>query len=246
MTMNEPKPREPEMKPKPKAARVEVTSHAKTAAAEDAGRSAPSRRGLVAGIVGAVALVAIGAGVLTTHTSGPPAPHVGITTTTAEGQPFAGTAFLAADNQVTQKQWQERKDAFDAFVAKGPVQLDRAEKAQATGFIDQAVKDPPQQQTLKDQVAKDEVEMVALGFYDDCAEDGDIVRVHSGAVDVTVNLVHRVQYVLVPVPKGQSSQVFVQGIHDGTGGITLGMVTPAGIVHMPPMPPGAEVSFTAR
>jgi hypothetical protein len=242
MTMNEPRPKEPAIRLTPARAAPVTRSPATPTGADAAAR--PSRRGLVAGVIGAIALVAISAGIVTHMGAAPP--HIGITTTTGDGEPYGGAAFFASDAQMTQKQWQERTDAFNAFVAKGAVQLDRAAAAQASAFIDQTVADPGEKQSLEDKLAKDEVEMVALGFYDDCAEDGDVVRVHSGPIDVTVNLVHRVQYVLVPVPKGQSAQVFVEGVRDGTGGITLGMVTPQGIVHMPPIAPGQEVSFYAR
>jgi hypothetical protein len=55
-----------------------------------------------------------------------------------------------------------------------------------------------------------------------------------------------VQYVLIPVPQGQTAKVLINGIKDGTGGITLGMVTPAGIVHMPAIAPGQQISFLAK
>ncbi len=175
-----------------------------------------------------------------------PAPVTGITTVIGQGVPFGGTVFMASDNQVTDKQWQDRADAFNAFVANGPVLLDRADTTQSLSYLDKSVPDPQQKAAFADQIKSKKVDMAAIGFYDDCAEDGDVVSIQSGPVNVVVPLTHSVQYVLIPVPQGQTAKVLINGIKDGTGGITLGMVTPAGIVHMPAIAPGQQISFLAK
>ena len=114
------------------------------------------------------------------------------------------------------------------------------------GFITQAIPDAQRRQTLAKDIQDKKVDMVAIGFYDDCAVDGDTVEVLAGGVDIVIPLNHQVQYVLVPVPHGGSAEVTIQGLKDGTGGITLGMVTPAGVVHMPRIDPQQRISFTAR
>jgi len=193
-----------------------------------------------------LAAAAIGAAYEFGGIGGVGAPHVGITTTTGLGEPFGGAVFLASDDSVTDKQWQERAAAFQKFKAAGPVQLDRVPRNDADGFIGKAVPDPQARAALTADVDKGAADMVAIGFFDDCAEDGDIVTVSSGSVKVIVPLTHKVQYVLIPVPKGQMANVEIGGVQDGTGGITLGMVTPIGTVHMPAMLPGQTVSFQAR
>jgi len=207
------------------------------------------KKGGAGGLIAAGAIIlalAIGGGGWFLSHSDNNTPHIGITTTIGEGEAYGGGAFFTADDQVSDKQWQERSDAFKAFKAKGPVLLDRAEAAQVNGFINQAMPDPQKRQALAKDIQDKKVDMVAIGFYDDCAVDGDTVEVLAGGVDITIPLTHQVQYVLVPVPHGGNAPVTIQGLKDGTGGITLGMVTPAGVVHMPPIKPGQQISFTAR
>lgn len=205
-------------------------------------RGITRRRFAAAAIAG---LLVIGGGAyIATHMT--ETPHIGITTTTGEGEAFGSAAFYASDDQVTEKQWQQRADAFAAFKAKGPVVLERADPDQATVYADQTLSDPQQKQTLQAQLRAKSVDLVAVGFFDDCAVDGDVVAVHAGAVNVIVPLTHKVQYVLIPVPKGGTTEVDISGIKDGTGGITLGMVTPNGVLHMPRLEPGQQTSFTAK
>jgi hypothetical protein len=245
----------PKTSPQPNAALGTVSGQRKTSAPEPRIEShadpkpTPNpvpvkRRWLPA--LGALIVLAAVAGFGVHEFSGGGGPHIGITTTTGAGEPFGGAAFMTSDDSVTDKQWQERAAAFDKFKSAGPVQLDRAPKNDASGFIGKAVADPQARTTLAANVDKGATDMVAIGFFDDCAEDGDIVTVTSGAVKVVVPLMHKVQYVLIPVPKGQSANVEIGGVQDGSAGITLGMVTPVGIVHMPRILPGQNISFQAR
>jgi hypothetical protein len=206
----------------------------------------PARRNLIAAAALAIVL-AIGGGFAATKFWAPVPAHIGITTTTGLGEPYGGGAFLASDAQVTDKQWQERAAAFDAFKAKGPALLDRAETSLIGTFAAQAIADPQQRQALLNQINDKQIAMVAIGLYDDCAEDGDVVNVRSGPVNVFVPLKRQVQYVLVPVPQGHSAEVVIAGQSDGQGGgITTGMVTPGGVEHLPRLGPGQQISFAVR
>jgi hypothetical protein len=207
------------------------------------GSEPDSTRRILASVLGGLLIVVVGVAVpvVASH-----APHVGISTEVGQGEPFGSPAFLSSDDQVTDKQWQERADAFNAFKAKGAVVLDRADSGQALSYIDKALLDSQQKQALTGQLQGKDAEMVAVGFYDDCTEDGDVIAVRSGPINVYVPLTHQVQYVLVPVPRGGTSEIFVTGIKDGrAGGITLGMVTPRAIVHMPRLTPNQQASFLA-
>jgi hypothetical protein len=210
-------------------------------------RSAESisgRRNIAAALIAIVCVIGAWYGI--TRFRGP-APNIGISTVVGQGVPFGGVAFMASDEQVTDKDWQARAQSFKDFVAKGPVTLDRTDAAQSLSYLAKTLSDPEQKAALSDQVRNKKVDMAAIGFYDDCAEDGDVVGVHSGPLNVVVPLKHTVQYVLVPVPHGETAKVFINGLKDGDGGgITLGMVTPVGIVHMPAMAPGQQVRFLAR
>ncbi|HVJ52653.1 MAG TPA: hypothetical protein VM689_09340 [Aliidongia sp.] len=214
---------------------------------QDQGGGDKRGSGRGAWIAGAVLLaIVVGGGAWFMNQPGADTPHVGISTTLGDGEAFGGAVYYTADDQVSDKQWQERADAFKSFKAKGPVLLDRAEAAQVNGFVNQAIPDAQKRQVLAKDIQDKKVDMVAIGFYDDCAVDGDTVGILAGGVDITIPLTHQVQYVLVPVPHGGSAPVTVQGLKDGTGGITLGMVTPAGVVHMPALKPGQQIGFTAR
>ncbi len=211
---------------------------------DDRKKAPSSVRGYLAAALIAIVCIAGGwYGVTRLHGS---APNVGISAVVGQGAPFGGAVFMATDDQVTDKQWQDRADAFKTFVATGPAQLDRADTGQSLTYLDKTLSDPQQKAALTDQVQNKKVNMAAIGFYDDCAEDGDVVGVQSGPVNVVIPLTHSVQYVLIPVPQGQTANVTITGIKDGTAGITLGMVTPAGIVHMPRIAPGQQISFLAK
>lgn len=206
----------------------------------------PGRRNFIAAGILAIAL-AIGGGYAATEFWQPQSPHVGITTTTGLGVPYGGGTFLASDSLVTAKQWQERAAAFEQFKAKGPVVLDRAEPSTVGAFVAQAVANPQLREGLMRQISDKQIDMVAIGLYDDCAEDGDVVNVRSGPVNVFVPLKHQVQYVLVPVPHGGSAQVLIGGQSDGQGGgITVGMVTPGDVEHLPRLDPGGGISFSVK
>jgi hypothetical protein len=211
---------------------------------EDRKKPPGSARGYVAAAL--IALVCVTGGWYAFTRFHGAAPNIGISTVVGQGAPFGGAVFMATDDQVTDKQWQDRADAFKAFVASGPVLLDRADAAQSLTYLDKTISDAQQKAAFADQIKNKKVDMVAIGFYDDCAEDGDVVSVQSGPVNVVIPLTHSVQYVLIPVPHGQTANVFINGIKDGTAGITLGMVTPAGIVHMPRIVPGQQISFLAK
>jgi hypothetical protein len=203
------------------------------------------RRNFIAAGIFAIAL-AIGGGYAATELWQPQSPHIGITTTTGLGVPYGGT-FLASDALVTDKQWQERAAAFEQFKAKGPARVDRAEPSMVSGFVTQTVANPQLREGLMRQISNKQIDMVAIGLYDDCAEDGDVVNVRSGPINVFVPLKHQVQYVLVPVPHGGSAQVSIAGQSDGQGGgITVGMVTPGGVEHLPRLGPGGEISFSVK
>ena len=208
-------------------------------------QSAAGMRGKLAALAIAAALIGGGAWFGASTYLHPPPAAVGITTTTGEGTPFAGRTF-ARDDQLSQQQWQQRADQFQQFTSQGPARLERLTRVAGVEYLAKATLDQTRRAQLQQQVQDGTVEMVAIGFYDDCAEDGDVVRVQSGGIDVVISLLHRVQYVQIPVPKGQAVQVTVSGIRDGTGGITLGMVTPTGDVHVPRIAPGDQISFQAR
>ena len=77
----------------------------------DGGGKTDHRSGLL--IAGAVVLaLAIGGAGWFLAQPGADTPHIGITTTLGDGAAFGGTVYYTADDQVSNKQWQDRADAF--------------------------------------------------------------------------------------------------------------------------------------
>lgn len=181
----------------------------------------------------------------------------GITTTMGKGAPWMPVAGVMAtdDSQLTDKDWEKRKEIFDQNVAVAMASLDVMDKDTAKDYVAKtfdtgvapgqpvpAAKEQEKQQLIQ-QIESGEVVMKALGVYDNLAEDGDVVHVVSGGISVQVPLYNNVQYVMVPVKKGHSAQFTVYGVYDGGGGITLGVVTPWGNLPSPAMEPGQSFSI---
>lgn len=70
-------------------------------------------------------------------------------------------------------------------------------------------------------------------LWDNCAEDGDVVRIASAGVTATVRLTHAPQTVVIPYDSGGS--LIVTGVHDGDGGgITPAIELATGALPLPP------------
>ena len=93
--------------------------------------------------------------------------------------------------------------------------------------------------------ASGEIRWVSIGLYDDMVIDGDVVRVTAGAVDVMVSLGHAAQHILIPVAGTAPTLITVQGVSDGGGGVTVGLMGPGGRVPFPYLEEGVQASFYA-
>lgn len=74
-------------------------------------------------------------------------------------------------------------------------------------------------------------------LWDNCAEDGDVVRVASAGVTATIRLTHAPQTVVIPYDPGGS--LIMTGVHDADGGgITPAIELATGPLPLPPFRTG--------
>ncbi|KAA0677655.1 hypothetical protein [Roseomonas genomospecies 6] len=202
----------------------------------------------IGGLVATIALVAgIGYGAMQSMapaTSAAPSPVPGLTTTVGDG-PMWTAAIAQSDNQLSDKDWQTRKDEYASKKAQVLSKLDVIPVSVALPYIDQTVQEPAKREEMKKAVLDGKVQMKALGFWDDVVVDGDVIQVSANGMAVQVALVNRVQYVMIPVGGGQTV-VTVTGVIDGGGGVTQGIMTPGGVMPAPYLEEGQSLTFAVQ
>ncbi len=77
--------------------------------------------------------------------------------------------------------------------------------------------------------------------WDHVAQDGDVVAIISGGFRREVVITHAQQTIAIPVDTEGS--VHVLGVHDGGGGITVGLAGPSGQVLLPVMSVGEPLTL---
>jgi hypothetical protein len=87
--------------------------------------------------------------------------------------------------------------------------------------------DLPQDQKaeLANLMSQKRVMLAEVYLYDTASSDGDVVALISGKVRFDVPLTHKKTRVVVPITDGK---LVMQGVHDGGGGITVGLRTQDG------------------
>ena len=82
---------------------------------------------------------------------------------------------------------------------------------------------------LKRDIAAGDARFYLIHLFDNCDEDGDVVRVLVNGLPVgEVPITHAGTTLSVPFTAGQTNTVSIMGVHDGGGGITLGLRTSEG------------------
>ena len=85
---------------------------------------------------------------------------------------------------------------------------------------------------------------IELFVWDDYAQDGDVVTVVSGNAQQTVSLLNAGTTVILPRPA--TGTVTIVGVHDGGGGITLGIRGSGNPLFTPVMQPGEQLTLRIR
>ena len=85
---------------------------------------------------------------------------------------------------------------------------------------------------------------IELFVWDDYAQDGDVVTVVSGNTKQTVSLLNAGTTVILPRPA--NGTVTIVGVHDGGGGITLGIRGSGNPLFTPVMQPGEQLTLRVK
>lgn len=87
--------------------------------------------------------------------------------------------------------------------------------------------------------------LTRVTLWDTHAQDGDVIAIMSADYRREVRITNAQQHVVIPVRQGMSV-IEVIGIHDGGGGITLGVEAPGGKVLMPIMAVGQTLALPVK
>ncbi len=85
---------------------------------------------------------------------------------------------------------------------------------------------------------------IELFVWDDYAQDGDVVTLVSGNTQQTVSLLNAGTTVILPRPA--NGTVTIVGVHDGGGGITLGIRGSGNPLFTPVMQPGEQLTLRVK
>jgi hypothetical protein len=101
-----------------------------------------------------------------------------------------------------------------------------------------------EKEALQAEIAAERVSLVWLTLWDNYAEDGDVVALHSEGLNITVPLFKAPVRIALPRPAG--GVINLTGVRDGGGGITLGLMSGPDQVLIPPLAPGQVVGIPVR
>jgi hypothetical protein len=147
----------------------------------------------------------------------------------------------------------EAIDQTERVAATDAMQLPPSDRAALRAFLavadTQAADTPANNQvtpapvtTTAPDVSKQPIVLTRLTLWDTHAEDGDVVAIVSAGYRREVRITNGVQRVIIPVKQG-TSVIEVIGIHDGGGGITLGVEAAGGQALMPIMAVGQTLAL---
>lgn len=102
---------------------------------------------------------------------------------------------------------------------------------------------PPLEQTLVQALDEDRARLAVMAFWDDSAEDGDVVTITAAGVTQTIPIRHGLTPVLTPyIPGGV---VRITGVEDGGDIVTVAMMTSGGPVPVKRLMLGETVEVAA-
>lgn len=84
-----------------------------------------------------------------------------------------------------------------------------------------------------------------LSVWDDQAQDGDRIRVSAGGFDLDLDLYNAPHRIGIPIAD-ENPGLTIMGLHDGGGGITIGIQTTNGVVLTPVLRPGQLLPIGLR
>ncbi|MBB4000489.1 hypothetical protein [Aureimonas pseudogalii] len=175
------------------------------------------RKPVIAALLGTVALVA-GA----------------ITLTFGNGSGGNGTDRLSAAEAA------QRESTFAGMIA-----LPLVASGERDAAIDTMALPPKAQASLKADLEAGRSALAWIEVWDDQAADGDRIRISAGGFDLDLDLYKAPHRIGIPVT-GPSPGLAITGLHDGGGGITVGIQTLKGTVLTPVIRPGQVLPIGLR
>ncbi len=150
------------------------------------------------------------------------------------------TGHGGASDRLTAAQTTQRASAFTGTLALPLVALSDRDAAIGTMAL------PPEAEaSLKADLEAGRTGLAWLSLWDDQAEDGDSVRISASGFALDLELYNAPHRIGIPVA-GQSPGLAITGLHDGGGGITLGIQTTDGVVLTPVLQPGQVLPIGLR
>lgn len=140
------------------------------------------------------------------------------------------------------------------FVNLKPVEVDRVAEQETDAALDAMRLSPDQRQQLKTRLSAqsnhistapkslaDESQLVWVTLWDFASADGDVVHVSSAGYQTDVTL--QKQQTRIALPIGASKTIKITGVHDGGGGITLGVQSGTSPVSLPVLQPAQTLDL---
>lgn len=140
------------------------------------------------------------------------------------------------------------------FAQLKSVEIERVAEQDVDAALDTMRLSPDQRQQLKTKVSEnraslspslnlevDPSQLVWITLWDFASADGDVVHLSSAGYESDVTL--QKQHIRIAVPLDSSKTVKVTGVHDGGGGITLGVQKGASPFMLPVLRPGQTLTL---
>jgi len=100
-----------------------------------------------------------------------------------------------------------------------------------------------EKQRLAEKLADGSVRLAAVTVWDTMEEDGDMVELNAAGFSQRVTIMHKPATFFLPLNPGGS--VNIKAVHDGGGGVTLGVSTITGKMALPILAVGQSVEIPA-
>lgn len=115
---------------------------------------------------------------------------------------------------------------------------------QAPGSVLVQLKMPEaEKRRVAEKLADGSVRLAAVTVWDTMEQDGDVVEINAAGFSQRVTIMHKPATFFLPLNPGGS--VTVRAVHDGYGGVTLGVRTITGNLPLPVLPVGQSVEIPA-
>jgi len=101
--------------------------------------------------------------------------------------------------------------------------------------------DPEERTRLRADLAQGRIRIGMIRLWDTVHEDGDRVRLDGAGYTQELTILHKPGIFYLPFVPGGSARI--TAIRDGGGGVTLGVATVLGPVHLPPLKVGQAVEI---